>query len=338
MNVRRLLIGLTMTLNGFGVDQAPDELGGDATQPPAVLQPDSEPASAEELSTDPIMPKTLNTVGSDDSGNWVLKRVWWEKAEDAFGQVMVYNSQVVDQQLDFFAARHDLEKQLEQAHRKLGLTQDELVKIVDHLLGMLNAQGDNLPETGANQFRNTVADNKEKLVALQVDLSLMQKIDADLDSLMLQVVDQAQKCADYESKAWVDFKQIGRVLNDHKAQELYYQVESYQKNVQLVLQYLKTDLKNSFEKYGKQALQKLDKIDQLIQELRDAGIDLSYEFKAMNEGTGKLPIEAQPVAPTAKKPVKSTGIFGMFMNILSSLWNLLLFLPRKLLGLVGIKF
>jgi hypothetical protein len=338
MKVWRLIAGLIITVNSFGTDQVTDELGGAAAQPEALLQPESEPVAESTVTVDPIMPKTLNTTGSDDSGNWVLKRVWWERSEDTFGQIMAYNAQVADQQLDFFAMRHDLEKQLEEARQKLGITPAELVKVVDHLLAMLNQQGDQLPETSVNQFRNTVADNKEKLVALQVDLSLMQKIDADLDSLMLQVVDQTQKCADYESKAWVDFKQIGRVLNDHKAQELFYQVESYQKNIQLVLQYLKGDLKDSFDKYGKQALQKLLKIGQLAQELKDAGIDLVYEFKAMDEGVGQLPVEPQPAKEVVKKPVKSGGFFGMVMNILSSLVNLLLFLPRKLLGLVGIKF
>ncbi len=329
MRIWLLNIMLVTGFVSFGAELRPDDL------PEQLLQPDSDLATDSEAADD-LMPATLNTLGEDDSGNWVLKRVWWEKAEDAFGHIMAYNSQVQDQQQLFFSARHDLEKQLEVDRQKLGLPLEDLVKVVDHLLVMAGQAGNNLPENVSNQFVNTVVDNKSKLVALQAELNLMQKIDADQDSLMLQVVDQVQKCADYESKAWVDFKQIGRVLDDHKAQDLYQHVDSYQKNIQVVLKYLKGELYSVFTKYSQHATQKLISIDKMMQDLKGAGIDLGYEFKAMAEGAVQAPQpEVQKVAP---KPVKSAGVWGMLANILSSLINLLLFLPKKLLGLVGIKF
>jgi hypothetical protein len=286
------------------------------------------------------MPKTLNTLGSDDSGNWVLKRVWWEKAEKAFGKAMAYNSQISEQQMDYFGARNDIDKQLDEEKRRLSLSIGDISKTVSYLLGMVddNEKLAEIDEYQEKTFKGTVLESREKLVLLQTNIALIQKLDADMDSVVAKVIDQTYKCNDYESKAWADFKQIGRVLNDEKAKELYYQVRNYRKNIKSVLEYLQQDLKISFDSLTNQAKKKIKEVQATVNELHDAGVNLAYEFKSMNEGVGETQdLDDEEDEPAPKKK-KVSGIWGIVLSSLKAIWNVILWLPRKIMGFFGVKF
>ena len=155
-----------------------------------------------------------------------------------------------------------------------------------------------------------------------------------MDSAIIKVIDQVQKCNDYEARAWEDFKQIGRVLNDEFAKNLYYQVVNYRKNIKMILRYLKTDLRTSFEGLMARAVDQLDDIKIKVAQLRDSGIDLVYESKMIHEGNPSV----EEDLPQPKKQSKKAGIWGSVMNVFKMLENLIWWLPRKLLALLGIKF
>ena len=287
-----------------------------------------------------MMPKTLNTLGQDDSGNWVLKRVWWEKAEKVFGTIMSYNSQVSDQQMNYFGARNDVDKQLDEGKRKLNLSLLDISKVISYLLGLVGSETVSEADEAGNSFKGTVLENKEKLESLQADIELLHKLDEDLDSVIVKVIDQTHKCSDYEAKAWEDFKQIGRVLNDMKAKELYGQVVNYRKNIKAVLSYLQNDLKSSFDALMAQAKNKISDIEKVTKELHSGGIDLVYELKAMDEGVSVAGDTAddQDEEPAPKKSKKASGIWAVVLKSLKSLLDALLWLPRKFMGLFGVKF
>lgn len=309
----------------------------------ALFTPEFEAASAEDVSEiEAVMPSTLNTIGEDDSGNWVLKRVWWEKAESVFGEVVRYNAQASSQQIEYFTARNEIDKQLDQERRNLPLTAAEMAKVLEHLLGMVNA-GDNQAEVDAvtnNSFRGTVLANQAKLAELQTELKALTQLDRDLDNVIIKVIEQVRKCNDYESRAWEDFKQIGRVLNDETAKALYYQVSNYADNIKLVLAYLQNDLKNAFKMVVERIKGKVGKLGQLIDELHDGGLDLVYESKVLDGkiDTRAKDLQPKPAAPEKKSKASTPGWWGVVVNSLQGLWDILLWLPRKLFGLFGIKF
>ena len=295
---------------------------------------------AQELEVEASMPKTLNTLGVDDSGNWVLKRVWWEKAEQAFGKARALNSQIPELQAEYFSARNEVDKQLDAGKRALGLAILDVTKVVTRLLGMLGNEGiAELDGAKGGSFKGTILENKAKLEELQLHVDHLTKFDNDMDSVIVKVIDQVQKCNDYEAKAWEDFKQIGRVLNDEMAKKLYYQVVNYRKNIKLILNYLRTDLKASFEGLVTHSKAELDEIKRVVGELRDGGVDLVYELKAVDEGVmypEKSDQDKQE--PEAKKIKKATGLWGVIIDTLKILSNIILWLPRKIFSLFGIKF
>lgn len=286
---------------------------------------------------DAVMPSTLDTLGEDDSGNWVLKRVWWEKAETAFGKIMALNLQISQQQMEYFGLRNEVDKLLDADKRALILKLDQLEQVINYLLGLIN-KNDNLTEADLqkNSFKGSILENEAHLLKLKDDISQLNKLDSELDDAIIKVIDQVQKCNDYEALAWEDFKKIGRVLNDELAKNLYYQVANYRKNIKINLRYLKTDLRKSFEVLTVKTLGTLDEIKKMVVQLRDSGIDLVYESKMMHESSVNTPIDEEP-APV-KKQSKKNGFFGKILNAFKMLGNLLLWLPKKLLNLFGWKF
>lgn len=289
-----------------------------------------------------LMPDSLNTIGADDSGNWVQKRVSWEKAEQEFGKAMALVAQIVQQQLVYFSARNEIDKQLDAGKCALSLNMSDLVKTVSHLLAMtdnLDMTIGKLDNSQKNSFRANILENKEQLLTLKADLEQLIQLDADMDNVIIKVIDQVQKCSEYEAKAWEDFKQIGRVLSDDTAKTLYYQVANYRKNIKLILNYLKIDLKLAFDGLIESSKLKLADISKNISVLHDNGINLAYEFKALSEGPVLLDqqVEDGQVKTEPKKLPKTPGIWGTIMHAFKTLWDIVLWLPRKILGLLGIK-
>lgn len=290
------------------------------------------------------MPNTLNTMGFDDSGNWVEKRVYWERAEQAFGKVMALNAQVVQEQLQYFAMRNEADKQLDAGRCELGLNANDFNKVLDRLLSLLESDS-NLTKNKQDNFKATVLEHKDQLLLLQNDLSELAQLDSDLDNVIMKVIDQARKCNEYEAKAWDDFKHIGRVLNDETAKKLYYQVVNYRKNSKLILNYLRVDLKKAFNLLVDRSKNKLAEIKKAAQELKEAGIDFAYELKALDNDLiyrtdrhDSSKEDEHEVKNESKKTKKPVGFWGALVDSLQFLWEIILWFPRKLFGLFGIKF
>lgn len=291
------------------------------------------------------MPNTLDTLGFDDSGNWVEKRVYWERAEEAYGKLRDTNVQVSQEQLQYFAMRNEVDKQLSANRYELGLNELELTKVLDYLLGILEQTEQNHDQAAKDDFKVTILDNQDQLLLLQASLAQLTQVDSDLDSVVIKAIDQVQKSNEYERKAWEDFKQIGRVLNDESARKLYYQVISYRKNIKLILNYLKTDLKRTFESLISKMRAQLSQIQKITNELKDAGIDLKYELKSLNQGQiyrkdiGKeVDASSDQVDQKPSKSKDKSGFWFIILDSLNFLWQVILWLPKKLLGLFGLKF
>ena len=316
------------------------EIKSDANMPelaPAYELPQegSEEQAAEELVH---MPDSLNTLGSDDSGNWVLKRVWWEKSERAFDKILKLNLQISNLQTDYFSARNQIDKQLDADKRSLALTLTEIDQLVNYLLKNIEQEG--VAALDKNNFAQIILLNKDKIILLKEYIAQLAKLDSDMDDVIINVITQVQKCNDYEVQSWQIFKQIGRMLNDLNAKEEYYKIVNYRKNIKSINNYLKIDLKESFDKMATYSINKIENIKQIVTQLHQAGIDMVYEFKNMNEGVSysdQVQTNQEEEPAPVRKNQKNSFITNI-LNFIKMLVNFLLWLPRKLFGLIGIKF
>jgi hypothetical protein len=113
---------------------APEE----AVQPLMAEQPAGQPQPA--LSADEIM--GIDTVDLENpQGNWLYKRVWWEKAEAKFEKIRAAVNKILEMRTGFFAKRAELDKTvLDPFYIKIGLSQGELQEILAELIAHATAK------------------------------------------------------------------------------------------------------------------------------------------------------------------------------------------------------
>jgi hypothetical protein len=129
------------------------------------------------------------------------------------------------------------------------------------------------------QFIDLLNEKKSEIEKLKRDLEILESQDALIEDALTELINQINKSREYERKAWSDFKEIGRVLNDKKAKVLFYQIDASLKNVQNILNYAKGDLNNFFDTILSRAKSLLDSISAQVNSLSKEGLNLKEKFE-----------------------------------------------------------
>ncbi|MDR3646366.1 MAG: hypothetical protein P4L22_02380 [Candidatus Babeliales bacterium] len=229
----------------------------------------------------------INTLDVEEEGNWLLKRVWWEQAEQTFEKIISLNDDVIKLQIDYISKRSELDKKLSDLFRKLGFEQGEISQVLEYFLHQLSLEREaHGLEAPAREFLDILGHKKEDIEKVQTDLNSLSELDISVDNVINQLVDQVNKSRDYEKSAWQDFKEIGRVLNDKKAKTLFYQIEADLKSIQNIQIYLSADLKKYYQDL-------LDNVDKLSNSIVTKVNDLEKETGNLKEQFEKLQREEE---------------------------------------------
>lgn len=270
---------------------------------------------------------SINTLDVEEEGNWLLKRVWWEQAEQTFEKIISLNDDVIKLQIDYISKRSELDKKLGDLFRKLGFDQGEISEILEYFLNHLSKQRE---AEGLVPDERDLVDilnlKKDEIEKLKSDLNSLGDLETTIDDVINQLVDQVNKSREYEKNAWKDFKEIGRVLNDKKAKTLFYQIEADLKNIQNIKTYLSEDLK----KYYQDLLNNVDKTSNLIvvkiNDLEKESGTLKEKFEKLqqqdeirkqSEFENKLKKESQD---KQRKPKKEKSWFGNIWDKVTSIF------------------
>ncbi len=100
--------------------------------------PEAAPEGEEkELGEDEVM--GIDTVDiADPQGNWLYKRVWWERAEAKFEKIREAVNKVLEVRSGFFAKRAELDKNvLDTLYIKIDISQGELQEILKELIAIV---------------------------------------------------------------------------------------------------------------------------------------------------------------------------------------------------------
>src|SRR3989338_8245240 len=87
-------------------------------------------------------------------------------------------------------------------------------------------------------FVQKLSGKERDLEQLKLDIKAIQEVDAKVDEALDTLFKQIDVCNQYEQKAWDNFKEIARELDDKEALKLYYATEGLYKDVQKVQAYL----------------------------------------------------------------------------------------------------
>lgn len=255
---------------------------------------------------------TLNTMTIEDEGNWLLKRVWWEQAEATFEKIIEVNDEIIQAQTDYFNKSKDVDKQLTNSFRKLGYEQGELNEIIIFLIEETKRERQIQGDLSSQeiQFLDLLNDKKNELEKLKKDLEILESQNALIEDSFSELINQINKSREYERKAWSDFKEIGRILSDKKAKELFYEIDAHLKNVQNILNYIRTDLSNFFDRIINKTKELSDSVSGQVDSLSKEGLNLKEKFneyknlEELHKEQQKKKIETQDKIQAGPKKIK----------------------------------
>ena len=226
----------------------------------------------------------LDTVGLMTSGNWLLKRAWWEKTEDVYEQLKDVISKIMEMRAHFLSQKNEIDRTFDVCFSEVGLEQGELYDIVGYgkdLLDKEKAQG--LGSLEEKDFAAKLAGRERDLEQLKLDAKGIDDIDKKINDALDVFFGQIDTCNKYEHKAWENFKDIARELDDKEARKLYYNTEALLKDIKNIEQYLEHDFSNYFSTMVQASKDHTQKISAQVNTLKNAGIDLKKELKILEQ-------------------------------------------------------
>ncbi len=310
------------------VDQQPEQSEEEQAQAAYDQQTAAEEAMPDMQAADQAMEQEevieqegINNFDVEGSGNWLLKRVWWEKTEEVYEEIKVVFNQVLETRGQFITARNKLDRELDIFYGEMGLEQGPLHDIITHILDLMEkrrkAQGDVL--TPAEEALVKKTEEKEPVLAqLKLDVKAIQAVEDKLDQALTTLFKQIDVCNEYEQRAWNNFKDIARELNDKEARKSYYQTQALLDDIKKIQAYLNGAFSSYFEQTVQLARDHAQKITANMQNLRNQGIDLQKEAQIL-ENDRDQPKKQQVKKEEVKKP--QVGFFGKISQFFSDLFS-----------------
>ena len=275
---------------------------------PVAPAPVTQPVPDTEEHAEDLEIKGIDTVDvAEPKGNWLYKRIWWEKAERTYEKIKQLAEKIQEARILYFARRTDLDRNtLDPFYLGQGFSQGELTEIISFLASQLEQERkDGTLDEKEQALLNALTEEKKSLENLQKGVKSVSNIDHALDDALLKLSEQLNQARTYEQQAWENFKSINRELSDKRARELYYGMDTYWRNLNNINTYISDSFSQYFDQLTDRVKQEIDKIKSTMDALKEKGIDIQLQAQKLKAGKPAEPEEeVAPEAPEAK------GIFG----------------------------
>lgn len=227
------------------------------------------------------VPSSLNTVDAESGGNWVIKRAFWEAGLSAYDKIVQLNDQLFSIQMTYVNKRNEANNFVDTHFIELGFDRGELAQLLITLSEDIERRKTLQHEYTAEDAENVkkIEAQQKKLAFLKKQMEYIDRLDDSLDQVMSQVVASIAACRTFEKKAWENYKTIGKELNDKRAKDLYYQIESYHQSILKQLDYLKNGLANYFSAHIQKVSDSINELRTEINALQSLGTDLKAHYE-----------------------------------------------------------
>ncbi len=267
---------------------------------------------------------------ADPQGNWLYKRVWWERAEAKYEKIRAVVNQVLESRTHFFAKRADLDKKvLDPFYLKVGMSQGELQEILSELIARAKKISE---ESKVAEIQNKIEIDKKMLIDVEQAVQQVMTKDEEIEKAILMLIDQIGKIRALEQQAWNDFKSIARVLDDKKARELFYKVNGAWMNIKELQQYIAKSFGSKFDGLISKTKELISKIDVEMLELQNSGIDLKKRLLSIQNQPNKIVEEVGEDEADVEKGFLSRYIIDPVKSGLNAIWNVVSWPYYKLFG------
>jgi hypothetical protein len=292
-----------------------------AEQPPGEAASTSVPTAPEQpMPAEPMpMPETpesdeleikgIDTVDiNEPKGNWLYKRIWWEKAEHLYEKIKELADKIMEARVVFFARRHELDHTvLDPFYLTLGLEKGQLEEMISYFAEQLKQKNERCEGLDEKEraFLEIIEQEKKTLEHLKEQSQTVLKIDQAIEDALMKLIEQLNQARHYEQQAWNNFKAINRELSDKRARELFYGMDTYWKNLNSINTYISDAFTQYFEQLVTKVQQEVESIKTTIQGLQEKGIDIRVQAEKMKSAECKLPIKEEEAPEEVP-----TGILG----------------------------
>jgi len=251
------------------------------------VPPKSKEESPDDVSVDEDEEVGIDTVNlQDPAGNWLYKRKWWEKAEESYDKIKEAVSDVLDSRMYFFEQGLNLDRRIfDPFYQSLGLTKGELQEAVNLLTEQLQyslAQTDH-KKRERKAIITELQEEKEKIEKLRQQVDSIKNINHTVDDALRQLMNQVNQCREYEKEAWNHLRLIAKEVSDKVARDHFYAMKTVWGNVKKIEKYIKDDFYEYFNSLIADSKKRTDSITQLVNQLKEKGIDLKEKVKKARE-------------------------------------------------------
>jgi chromosome segregation ATPase len=290
-------------------------------------------------STQPTVQETMMSIDTMDldqpEGNWLNKRIWWERAKDKYKECREVFEAIFASRMGFLENRSDIEKTVfDPFYREIGLEQADVKDVLDDLISIIveERQEAGYLDEKARIFRDMVTAAKKDIEQLKLDIDAISNIDNAIDTAVNMLSNKINEAQKFEQSAWDEFDAIARELSDKRAYERYYVIDGIHKNLKDLQKYINEDFNTYFNGLVMAAQEKTERAKKEIKNLKDHGIDLEEQAKLLVSDEQAAKEEAERAAKAAEQARKAaeaakTGILGRawagVVGLLKGLWNLL---------------
>jgi len=307
---------------------------------PVVEKPVEVPAKKEEGEKEPKeKPEEEKVIGFDTvgieepEGNWLLKRVWWEKAQKKYEKIKNLVTKIMESRMPFFAKRNDIDRNVfDPFYSEVGLNQGQLEEVVSDLID--KAEEERKEEHGLSpkekDFLATLVSEKKTLEQMKLDVGAIRKLDVAVDDDLSKLMEQINISRKYEQQAWQLFKEIAKVLNHKKARELYYKMDTFWKNVQKIDSYISGAFSNHFNSIVQNASDQVNRLKTAADAFKSKGVDLKKQFEKIQEEEESFEKETPEMKEKEAEAMEEKEV-GWF----ASIWNTITWPWRKIWSLVS---
>lgn len=305
---------------------------------PVPVTPDNSATVAEPTEhAEDLEIKGINTVDvdSEPKGNWLYKRIWWEKAERTYEKIKQLTDKILEARILYFARRTDLDRNtLDPFYLGQGYNKGELNQIITYLSEQFEQERkEGTLNEKERELLAVLNEEKKNLEGLQKSMITVTNIDNAIDDALLKLSEQLNQAKMYEQQAWQSFKAINRELSDKKARELYYGMDTYWRNLNNINTYISGAFSQYFDQLDERIKQEVEKIKGTMSALKEKGIDIQAQAQKLKSAAivekEEEPVEPEPAATgflgTLWSWVKSpfTGLANLFAGGLNWVTGLL---------------
>ena len=275
--------------------------------------------------------KGLDTLNVDSSGNWLEKRIWYQKGEQLFEVIRGNLQKAADLRMQFVHEVNQVGHKIDEFYENMSFQKGEIDEMLTAVLQDLSNQqeirGGDL-SSSERSVKSKVQTEQKHFEVLGKDLKLIEDLDDQIDKTMMKAFKEIDACRGLETRAWNNFKEIGLELDDKKARVLYYEMENFHKNIEQKMHYLQNNLLPYLQS------QLVSKVDETMTQIKSAiqifdskGLNLTAILKKDEHGDFlilkqrdemQLPQEAQAKqAAQAKKQAALSWYENIFCSIVS---------------------